>query len=189
MDGHFVPNISFGADFVAAAAQSGKAFIDVHLMIEQPDLFIESFAEAGADMLTVHQEVCIHLHRTIQKIKQQGLKAGVAINPATPMGHLLPILSDIDLLLIMSVEPGFGGQTFIESTYQKIEAACYQREKRHASFLIEVDGGINAENIQKIARAGADVFVAGSSVFKSSDIPARIEKLREAANAGNDLYV
>src|SRR5699024_6655960 len=127
-------------------------------------------------------EACTHLHRTIQQIKQHGLKAGVAINPATPISQILPILSDIDLLLIMSVNPGFGGQTFIEMTYQKLQNACYQRKNHQASFLIEVDGGINSENIQTIVRAGADVFVAGSSIFNSSDISEQIKDLRKRVN-------
>jgi ribulose-phosphate 3-epimerase len=189
MDGHFVPNISYGPGIVEAAASVGNVFIDVHLMIENPDQYVEDFIEAGADLLTVHQEVCPHLHRTIQHIKKQGAKAGVAVNPATPLQHIIPILSEVDLVLIMSVNPGFGGQSFIESSYQKLQEARNLREKRGAQFHISVDGGVGPDNTKKIARAGADVFVAGSSIFKSDDIAESIKTLTDNAAAGNDLLV
>ncbi len=189
MDGHFVPNISYGPAVVKAAASIGDVFIDVHLMIENPDQYIEDFVEAGADLLTVHQEVCPHLHRTIQHIKRQGAQAGVALNPATPLQQIIPILSDVNLVLIMSVNPGFGGQSFIESTYRKLQKIRSLREKQEAQFLIGVDGGVGPDNIQKVAKAGAEVFVAGSSIFKSDDIAGSIKKLTNNAAAGKDLLV
>ncbi|HYW34774.1 MAG TPA: ribulose-phosphate 3-epimerase [Balneolaceae bacterium] len=189
MDGHFVPNISFGPMIVEAAGRSGDVFLDVHLMIEHPEQYIENFAEAGSNSLTVHQEVCPHLHRVIQQIKQQGLKAGVAVNPATPLQQIVPIIADIDILLIMSVNPGFGGQTFIESTYKKIREACSLRRKYGASFLIEVDGGINLKNIADIHAAGADIFVVGSNIFKSPDISEQIDKLNKELTTDKNLYV
>jgi len=189
MDGHFVPNISFGPKIVKAVGQSNDVFLDVHLMIEQPDRFAKAFVEAGANLLTVHQETCPHLHRTIQYIKQLGAKAGVAINPATPLGHIEPIINDIDLLLIMTVNPGFGGQSFIESMYTKIEEAVLLRRQKQASFVIEADGGINQDNIKRVGRAGTDVFVAGSNVFGAPDISGRVKELTKKINASNDLYV
>lgn len=189
MDGHFVPNISYGPTIVEAAGQCGDVFLDVHLMIENPEQYVQPFVDAGADLLTVHQEACPHLHRSIQQIKQQGIKAGVAVNPATPLSQIVPILSDVDLVLVMSVNPGFGGQSFIESTYQKLQKIRTLREKHDADFLIEVDGGVGSDNIQKISKAGADVLVAGSSVFKSGDITDQINTLTEKARKGKQLYV
>ncbi len=181
MDGHFVPNISYGADIVEVANRS-NAFLDVHLMIENTDLYIEQFAHAGADLLTVHQEACPHLHRTIQHIKEHGVKPGVAINPATSVQSILPILNEVALVLVMSVNPGFGGQSFIEASYGKIEELFSMRDEMNLNFLIEVDGGVGLTNIQKIKTAGADVFVAGSSVFKADDISERIQELTELMN-------
>jgi ribulose-phosphate 3-epimerase len=189
MDGHFVPNISFGANVVQAVRRQNNFFADVHLMISNPEAYIQPFAEAGADLISVHQEACPHLHRVIQQIKKCGCKTGVAINPATPLSQLTPVLPIIDLLLIMSVNPGFGGQTFIEETYGKIQEACSLRQKQNASFWIEVDGGIKQGNINDIAKAGADVFVAGSSVFGSSTIEKNILELTNKMTAGGDLYV
>lgn len=189
MDGHFVPNISYGPKIVEAAHRSGDAFLDVHLMIENPGQYIEPFVNAGADLLTVHQEACPHLHRTIQQIKQHDIGAGVAINPATPVQHIVPVLEYVDLVLIMSVNPGFGGQSFIESTYQKLQEIAVLRTKKQLNFLIEVDGGVGPANIQKVARAGADVFVAGSAVFKADDIPAQISSLLQEAKKGADTLV
>lgn len=189
MDGHFVPNISYGPTIVEAAGRCGDVFLDVHLMIEDPDFYIEPFVNAGADLLTVHQEVCPHLHRTIQQIKQHGIQAGVAVNPATPLGHIVPILPYVDLVLVMSVNPGFGGQSFIESTYQKLQEIRTLRQKHDANFLIEVDGGVNPKNIQKVSKAGAEVLVAGSSVFKADDIAQQIKTLTEKAAKGKQLYV
>lgn len=189
MDGHFVPNISFGPPIVEAAARAGDVFLDVHLMIEHPDRYVDAFVEAGAGMLTVHQEVCPHLHRTVEHIKNHDIKAGVAINPATPLTQIIPILPYVDLVLIMSVNPGFGGQTFIEATYHKLQQARSLRDKHDAHFLIEVDGGVKPGNIQDISRAGADVLVAGSSIFKSGDIAASIQELSREAARGRDLFV
>lgn len=190
MDGHFVPNISYGPTIVEAAHRAaGDAFMDVHLMIQNPSQYIQSFVEAGADLITVHQETCPHLHRTIQQIKQHDIAAGVALNPATPVQQIIPILKDVDLVLIMSVNPGFGGQNFIESSYHKIKTLVDHRQDEHADFLIEVDGGVGLGNIQKVAQAGADVFVAGSAVFKSNDMPERINALIKKAKTGNGMFV
>ena len=189
MDGHFVPNISYGPVVVNAADRSGNAFLDVHLMIENPGQYIGPFVKAGANLLTVHEEACPHLHRTIQQIKQQDIAAGVAINPATPVSHIIPILEYVDLVLIMSVNPGFGGQSFIESTYRKLQELSAIRTKKQHNFLIEVDGGVGPDNIQKVARAGADVFVAGSAVFKADDIPGRIALLLNEAKKGKGTLV
>lgn len=189
MDGHFVPNISFGPPIVKAANSVGELFIDVHLMIEQPDHYIDAFVEAGADMITVHQETCPHLHRTIQHIKDHDIGAGVALNPATPLNQIIPILPYVDMVLIMSVNPGFGGQGFIEATYQKLQEARSLREKHDAHFLIQVDGGVKPANIEAITRAGADVLVAGSSVFKAANIGEQITELTRRASNGRDLFV
>lgn len=189
MDGHFVPNISYGPTIVNAANRCGDAFLDVHLMIENPDQYLEVFVDAGADLITVHQETCPHLHRTVQQIKEHGIAAGVAVNPATPLQHILPILEYVDLVLIMSVNPGFGGQKFIESTYPKIKNLASIRQKNNLNFLIEVDGGVGLSNIQKIAEAGADIFVAGSAIFKADDIPQRIKELTQKAKTGKGLFV
>ncbi|MEX0723720.1 MAG: ribulose-phosphate 3-epimerase [Gracilimonas sp.] len=178
MDGHFVPNISYGPSVVKAAKKAApEAFIDVHLMIENPDDYVENFVEAGADLISVHYETCPHLHRSIQNIKKYGLMTGVVVNPATPLSNLEPILADVDLVLIMSVNPGFGGQSFIESTYEKLRKLAKIREEKELSFLIQVDGGVNLKNIKKVAKAGADVLIAGSSVFSAENIAARVEEL------------
>lgn len=169
MDGHFVPNITLGPPIVEAIRPVTKLPLDVHLMIENPDDYIASFAQAGADIITVHQEVCSHLHRTIQSIKEYGMKAGVVINPATPAEMLLPILPDIDMVLIMTVNPGFGGQSFIESTLGKIKLVNKWRQDFDFSFEIEVDGGINSKTAKLCTDAGADVLVAGSAIFAKAD--------------------
>jgi ribulose-phosphate 3-epimerase len=180
MDGHFVPNISYGPGVVKAAKKAApEAFIDVHLMIENPDDYVENFVEAGADLISVHYETCPHLHRSIQNIKKYGLMAGVVINPATPVSCIEPILQDVDLVLIMSVNPGFGGQSFIESSYERLSELAAIRDSKELSFLIQVDGGVNPRNISKVAKAGADVLVAGSSVFSAEDITARVQELTE----------
>lgn len=189
MDGHFVPNISYGPTIVEAAGRASDAFLDVHLMIENPDHYIEVFANAGADQITVHQEACPHLHRTIQNIKQQDMMAGVAVNPATSLTTIEPILEYVDLVLIMSVNPGFGGQSFIENTYQRLKDMWAMREDKQLGFLIEVDGGVGLDNIEKIARSGADVLVAGSSVFKAKNISKRIEELTKRARIGKGTLV
>ncbi|MEX0593461.1 MAG: ribulose-phosphate 3-epimerase [Balneolaceae bacterium] len=187
MDGHFVPNISYGADIVAAAHRAAPdLFCDVHLMIEQPDHYIESFADAGADLITVHQEACPHLHRTIHLIRDHGCMAGVAINPATPVSLIEPVLNDLDLVLVMSVNPGFGGQSFIESTLDKLEQLRRLREESGNSWLLEVDGGVSEETIEQVVQAGADILVAGSSVFRSKAISERVQKLQEMASRASE---
>ena len=178
MDGVFVPNISFGFPIIRNIKKNTNKILDVHLMIVNPDKYIKSFKEVGANILTVHYEACTHLHRSIQAIKNEGMKAGVAINPHTPVNFLLNILNEIDLVCVMSVNPGFGGQTFIENTYSKIKKLIELREKTENNFLIEVDGGVNIENAKKLIEVGANVLVAGSSVFKSEDPKKTIKKLK-----------
>ena len=178
MDGVFVPNISFGFPIIRNIKKNTNKILDVHLMIVNPDKYIKSFKEVGANILTVHYEACTHLHRSIQAIKNEGMKAGVAINPHTPVNLLINILSEIDLVCVMSVNPGFGGQTFIENTYSKIKKLIKLREKTKNNFLIEVDGGVNIENAKKLIEVGADVLVAGSSIFKSEDPKKTIKKLK-----------
>ena len=178
MDGVFVPNISFGFPIIKNIKKNTNKILDVHLMIVNPDKYIKSFKEVGANILTVHYEACTHLHRSIQAIKNKGMKAGVAINPHTPVNLLLNVLNEIDLVCVMSVNPGFGGQTFIENTYSKIKKLIELREKTENNFLIEVDGGVNIENAKKLIEVGADVLVAGSSVFKSEDPKKIIKKLK-----------
>ncbi|MDX1672897.1 MAG: ribulose-phosphate 3-epimerase [Balneolaceae bacterium] len=184
MDGHFVPNISYGPDFVAAAGRCTEGFLDVHLMIEHPEQYIEAFADAGADQITVHVEACPHLHRVLQQIKQYGVMAGVAVNPATSLYTIEPVLGMVDLVLVMSVNPGFGGQDFIESTYERLRYMANMREEGQFNYLIEVDGGVGTENIEKISQSGADVLVAGSSVFKARNRAKRIEELVKKARTG-----
>ena len=180
MDGHFVPNISFGPAVVKQVDKIVKGtFLDVHLMIEDPDKYIDKFVDAGADLISVHYEATPHLHRTIQKIKSHGVMAGVVVNPATSLYNIEPILEYVDLVLIMSVNPGFGGQSFIESSYQKLRELADIRESGSHSFLIQVDGGVNLKNIKKIADAGTDVIVAGNTVFSAKDIPARVKELQK----------
>ncbi|MEJ2520111.1 MAG: ribulose-phosphate 3-epimerase [Desulfuromonadales bacterium] len=180
MDGHFVPNITIGPLVVKALRKVTGKPLDVHLMIENPDRYIRDFAEAGADIITVHQETVPHLHRTIQLIKDCGKKAGVSINPATPAATLDVILDDLDLVLVMSVNPGFGGQDFIPAALGKIRALRQQITQRHLATEIEVDGGIKVDNIRDVVTAGADVLVAGSAVFNTDDYAATITALRES---------
>lgn len=189
MDGHFVPNISYGPAIVEAAGRATDAFMDVHLMIENPDNYIEAFVEAGADMLTVHQEACPHLHRTIQNIKSHDIMAGVAVNPATDFSNIKPILGDVDLVLVMSVNPGFGGQTFIDRSYRRLNELRTLRGDLQLNFLIEVDGGVGPDNIEKVSRSGADVLVAGSSIFKADDMSRRIAELQKKAKMGKGTLV
>jgi ribulose-phosphate 3-epimerase len=184
MDGHFVPNITIGPLVVEAVRKVTAKPLDVHLMIENPDRYIADFAMAGADLITVHQEAVPHMHRTVQLIKSLGKKAGVSINPATPVSTLEVILDDLDLVLLMSVNPGFGGQSFIPATLAKISALRQRIEARGLSVEIEVDGGVKADNIGRIAAAGADVFVAGSAVFSTPDYGETIALLRSNAVAG-----
>lgn len=178
MDGMFVPNISFGFPVVSAVKKHASKPLDVHLMIVDPDRYLKAFKDAGADSITVHQETCPHLHRTIQAIKQLGCKAAVAINPATPVSTLEDILADLDMVLIMSVNPGFGGQHFIENTYKKIKELRTLSAEKNPGLLIEIDGGVDANNIAKLIEAGANVFVAGTSVFSSANQVAAISKLK-----------
>lgn len=165
MDGRFVPNLTMGPPVIQSIRKVSPLPFDVHLMIVDPDQHLESFARAGANVLTVHQEACPHLHRTLNRIRQLGLKAGVSINPSTPVASLRDVLSEVDLVLIMSVNPGFGGQSFIPHSVQKVQQLHGLRESEGHSFLIEVDGGVGPQNARELARAGCDVFVAGSSVF------------------------
>lgn len=178
MDGHFVPNITFGPVVVKAVKRSTKLPIDVHLMIENPDNYLEDFRNAGADIISVHFEEVVHLNRTVNRIKELGAKAGVVINPSTPVSSLKDIAEYIDLLLIMTVNPGFGGQSFISNSERRIREAVELRKSLKANFLIEVDGGINRNTIQSVAKAGADVFVAGSSIFHADDISASTTELK-----------
>jgi ribulose-phosphate 3-epimerase len=178
MDGVFVPNISFGFPVMKALQKSAKKPLDVHLMIVDPDRYLEAFKEAGAYMLTVHAEACTHLHRTVTAIRKLGMKAGVALNPHTPVDVLEYILAEVDLVLIMSVNPGYGGQKFIETTYKKIRQAHELIISQKSNALIEVDGGVDLVNAPKLVDAGADVLVAGNTVF-SSPVPAEtITKLK-----------
>ena len=184
MDGHFVPNITIGPLIVEAVKRSTSLPIDVHLMIENADNYISAFARAGATHISVQIEACIHLHRTIQLIKTSGVNAGVVLNPSTPVESLAWILEDVDYALIMSVNPGFGGQTFIPNSISKIKALRKLIEDRALSVLIEVDGGINENTIAEVAAAGADVFVAGSAIFGSKDYRQTIERFRKKMIAG-----
>lgn len=178
MDGVFVPNISYGIPVISAIKKTATKTLDVHLMIVDPDRYIETFKNVGADILTIHYEACTHLHRTIQSIKANGMKAGVALNPHTSVSLLSDLLVDLDLVLIMSVNPGFGGQSFIENTYQKIKDLKKMREESGADFIIEIDGGVNSTNAPKLIESGADALVAGSFVFKSENPTKTIEDLK-----------
>ena len=169
MDGVFVPNISFGMPVLEAISKHAKKTIDVHLMIVDPDRYVTTFANLGADILTVHYEACTHLHRTLQAIKAAGMKAGVALNPHTPIELLSEVIQDIDLVCLMSVNPGFGGQSFIENTYSKIEKLKALINRKNASTLIEIDGGVTDKNAAQLVKVGADVLVAGNFVFKAAN--------------------
>nr|WP_288933733.1 ribulose-phosphate 3-epimerase [uncultured Allomuricauda sp.] len=179
MDGMFVPNISFGMPVIHAIAKHAKKPLDTHLMIVDPDRYIKTFGDSGVDHLTVHYEACPHLHRTLQAIKTEGMKAGVAINPHTSIKLLEDTIQDIDIVLVMSVNPGFGGQSFIENTYQKVADLKELINRKNAKTLIEIDGGVNAGNAKKLIDHGADVLVAGSFVFKSENPTETIKKLKE----------
>ena len=179
MDGHFVPNISFGAAVMKSlCGKTGMPF-DVHLMIEDPDRYLEDFITDNTEYITVHAEACVHLHRTIQHIKSSGAKAGVAVNPATPLSAVECVLEDVDMILIMSVNPGFGGQKFISSVLPKIRNLDELRRENNLDFTIEIDGGINPDNVKTVTDAGVDIVVAGSSVFGAADIEARVKEFRE----------
>jgi ribulose-phosphate 3-epimerase len=183
MDGVFVPNISFGMPVLKAMTQHTKKTLDVHLMIVDPDRYIETFVEIGADVLTVHAEACTHLHRTLQAIKDAGIQAGVALNPHTPVSVLEDVITDIDVVCIMSVNPGFGGQKFIQNTYAKVRKLRTMIAAHKSATLIEIDGGVNATNCTDLVEAGADVLVAGSFVFSSENPTETIKNLRQVANA------
>ena len=183
MDGVFVPNISFGMPVLKAISKHAKKTIDVHLMIVDPDRYIKTFSELGANVLTVHYEACTHLHRTLQAIKAEGMQAGVALNPHTNVSVLKDVIKDIDLVLVMSVNPGFGGQSFIDNTYKKVKQLSKLIAKKGASTLIEIDGGVTTQNAKALADAGADVLVAGSFVFKSEDQSETITSLKAIANS------
>jgi len=183
MDGVFVPNISFGMPVLEAIQRHAQKTIDVHLMIVDPDRYIKTFAELGANILTVHYEATTHLHRTLQAIKNEGMKAGVALNPHTNIALLADVINDIDLVCLMSVNPGFGGQTFIENTYSKIKQLKELINQKGASTLIEIDGGVNDKNAPALVTAGADVLVAGNFVFKSSDPSQTITDLKKTLSA------
>ena len=178
MDGRFVPNISFGMSVIKQLRKMTAKFFDVHLMIVEPEKYVEEFKDAGANSLTVHQEACPHLHRNIQQIKSLGMKAGVAINPATPVSLLQDIIRDVDMVLVMSVNPGFGGQSFIPYSLAKIAELKALIKNTASSAKIEVDGGISLDNAAEILKAGADVLVAGSSIFKSEKPLEIIEKMK-----------
>lgn len=178
MDGVFVPNISFGMPVISAMKRHAKKIMDVHLMIVDPDRYIKDFRKTGADILTVHYEACNHLHRTVQAIKSEGMQAGVSLNPHTPVSVLEDVIADLDLVLIMSVNPGFGGQSFITNTYKKLTDLRKMIEMTGSSALIEVDGGVNSENAEQLVASGANVLVAGSFVFKSEDPKTTIHNLK-----------
>ena len=183
MDGVFVPNISFGMPVLRDIVKHASKTIDVHLMIVDPDRYIKTFADLGSNVLTVHYEACTHLHRTVQAIKNEGMKAGVALNPHTNINLLEDTINDIDLVCLMSVNPGFGGQSFIENTYNKVKQLKELITRKGASTLIEIDGGVTNKNAKALAKAGADVLVAGSYVFKSDNQIETVKGLRAIANS------
>ena len=178
MDGHFVPNITIGPIIVKAARKCTKLPIDAHLMIKNPDKYLEAFADAGANYISVHVEEVFHLNRTVNRIKELGCKAGVVVNPATPIHSIIDIAEYIDLLLIMTVNPGFGGQKFITNSIRRIEEAVSLRKKSNLNFLIEIDGGVNKETVVEAKKAGVDVFVAGSAIFSADNITAATAELK-----------
>jgi ribulose-phosphate 3-epimerase len=183
MDGHFVPNITIGPGVVRAIREATKLPLDVHLMIERPELYLEPFVKAGADWLGVQVEACTHLHRTVQRIRELGAKAVVVLNPATPAVFIEPVLSEIDMVLLMTVNPGFGGQDFIRSVLPKVRQCRKMIDDAGRSVLLEVDGGVNGETVEELAQAGVDVFVAGSAVFRG-DYAKNIRMLKEGMKRG-----
>ncbi|KQR67538.1 ribulose-phosphate 3-epimerase [Pedobacter sp. Leaf176] len=183
MDGVFVPNISFGFPVMAAVKKHARKPLDVHLMIVEPDKFIPEFAKAGADRITVHYEACTHLHRTLQLIKASGCKAGVALNPHTPVTLLQDVIEDLDLVLIMSVNPGFGGQQFIHNTYKKIKDLKNLIQGKNEDLIIEVDGGVGLQNAATLAAAGANAFVAGNAIFATENPTETIAKMKQLTNS------
>tara|TARA_B100000780_G_scaffold80709_1_gene54971 strand:+ start:1494 stop:2147 length:654 start_codon:yes stop_codon:yes gene_type:complete len=182
MDGVFVPNISFGTPIMKVLKENAKKTLDVHLMIVNPDDYLEKFSELGADILTVHYEACTHLHRTIQRIKDLKMKAGVAINPHTTVSSLKSIINDLDLVCVMSVNPGFGGQSFIENTYDKVKELRSLIKEQNSKAIIEIDGGVNSKNAKKLTECGASALVAGSFVFKSENPTKTISELSSIIN-------
>lgn len=182
MDGHFVPNITLGPGIVKSLRKDVNMVFDAHLMIENPDKYIKDFVDAGCDMIVVHQEACTHLHRTIQNIKSYNVKAGVALNPGTPIETIKHVLSDVDMVLIMTVNPGFGGQSFIESMIEKIEELKILIDSKNLNVDIQVDGGIKPENVDKVVKAGANVIVAGSAIFNSDNIEETVKLFRKNAS-------
>ena len=180
MDGHFVPNITFGAPIIKSLRKDINMVFDAHLMITDPDKFIPDLVDAGCDIITVHQEACTHLHRTIQNIKSYNVKAGVVLNPATPVEMIKHILPDVDMVLLMSVNPGFGGQKFIPEVLEKVKTLRKMIDERGLDIEIEVDGGVNSQNIKSLVDAGADVLVAGSAIFNNEDIDLAVMTLRNA---------
>jgi len=179
MDGRFVPNISFGLPVIAAIKKEAKKTLDVHLMIEEPGKYAEDFKKAGADILSVHMEACPHLHRNLQQIRSLGMKTGVALNPHTPVHLLYDVLQDVDVVCMMSVNPGFGGQKFIPHTIEKIQALKAEIKRRGLSTLIEIDGGVTLDNAAEISAAGADVLVAGNTVFSAAAPASTISQLKQ----------
>lgn len=179
MDGHFVPNISFGASVMKCLNDKTKLPYDIHLMIENPDMYIDDFVTPKTEYITVHQEACIHLNRTVQNIKSKGVKAGVSINPATPVSTLECILPDVDLVLIMSVNPGFGGQKFIPGSLEKVRELAEIKKQKNLDFAIEIDGGITLENIKEVVEGGVEIAVAGSAVFKAEDVVERVRAFKK----------
>ncbi len=183
MDGQFVPNISFGADVVASLRKHSKLVFDCHLMVVKPERYVDAFAQAGADIMTIHVEATQHIHGALQKIKKAGLKAGVVINPGTPVSALEPVLNLVDQVLIMTVNPGFGGQAFIPEMLEKVKKVATWREEAGYNFDIEVDGGVDDKTIKACKDAGANVFVAGSYLFKADDLASQVQTLRDALDA------
>lgn len=179
MDGHFVPNITLGPAIVKSLRKDVNMVFDAHLMIENPDTYIKDFVDAGADIITVHVESCTHLHRTIQNIKSFGIKAGVALNPATPIESIKHVIDDIDMVLIMTVNPGFGGQSFIENMIEKIQDLKMIIDEKRLSVDIQVDGGIKPDNVNEVVKAGANIIVAGSAIFNSENINETVKQFRE----------
>ena len=182
MDGHFVPNITLGPAIIKSLRKDVNMVFDAHLMIENPDQYIKEFVDAGCDLIVVHQEACKHLHRTIQNIKSYGIKAGVALNPATPIETIKYVLEEVDMVLIMTVNPGFGGQSFIESMIPKIKELKSLIDKKGLKVDIQVDGGIKPDNVDKVVKAGANIIVAGSAIFNSDDIQNTVDLFRKKSN-------
>ncbi|MDK2563129.1 ribulose-phosphate 3-epimerase [Romboutsia sedimentorum] len=182
MDGHFVPNITLGPAIVKSLRKDVDMVFDAHLMIENPDQYVKDFVDAGCDLIVVHQEACRHLHRTIQNVKSHGIKVGVALNPATPIETIKHVLQDIDMVLIMTVNPGFGGQSFIESMIPKIQELKGLIDSQNLNVDIQVDGGIKPENVAKVVKAGANIIVAGSAIFNSDDIKSTVDLFRKKSS-------